>query len=68
MTSGGVGAYAASKHALRAIAESLRDEVNEDGIRVTSIFLGRTAGPMQERSHAMEGRSYRPERLVQPED
>ena len=35
-----VGQYAATQHALRAIADSLREEVNEQGIRVTSIFLG----------------------------
>lgn len=66
--SGGVAAYAASKHALRALADGLRDEVNADGVRVTTIFLGRTASPMQERVHELEGRPYRPGRLIQPED
>jgi NADP-dependent 3-hydroxy acid dehydrogenase YdfG len=65
---GGVGPYAATKHALRALADSLRDEVNADGVRVLSVFLGRTATPMQERVHRAEGRVYRPERLVQPDD
>lgn len=64
----GVGAYAASKHALRAVADSLREEVNADGVRVISVFLGRTATPMQEAVHAAEGKSYRPELLLQPED
>ena len=63
-----VGQYAATKHALRALADSLRAEVNADGIRVLSVFLGRTASPMQEAAHAMEGRAYRPERLLQPQD
>ena len=27
----GVGQYAATKHALKAFADSLRDEVNQDG-------------------------------------
>lgn len=66
--SGGVAAYAASKHALRAVADALRDEVNADGVRVATIFLGRTASPMQERVHELEGRPYRPGRLIQPED
>lgn len=64
----GVGQYAATKHALKAIADSLRDEVNADGLRVLSVFLGRTASPMQAATHAMEGKTYRPELLIQPED
>jgi len=63
-----VGQYAATKHALKAFADSLRDEVNNSGIRVLSVFLGRTASPMQEAVHKLEGRPYRPERLLQPED
>jgi NADP-dependent 3-hydroxy acid dehydrogenase YdfG len=43
--------------------------VNRDGIRVLSVFPGRTATPpTQERLHALEGRPYRPESLLQPED
>ena len=60
--------YAATKHALKAIADSLRDEVNESGVRVTSLYLGRTAGERQREIFAMEGRRYCPERLVQPAD
>jgi NAD(P)-dependent dehydrogenase (short-subunit alcohol dehydrogenase family) len=63
-----VGQYAATKHGLKAIADSLRDEINHDGIRVLSVFPGRTATPTQERLHEMEGRPYRPDRLLQPED
>jgi short-subunit dehydrogenase len=62
------GAYAATKHGLRALADSLRDEVNPNGVRVMSLFLGRTATPMQERVHQFEHRSYHPELLMQPED
>ncbi len=62
------GQYAATKHALKAIAESLREEVNGDGLRVLSVFLGRTATPMQAAVHEMEGRVYHPGRLLQPED
>jgi NADP-dependent 3-hydroxy acid dehydrogenase YdfG len=64
----GVGGYAASKHALRALADSLRDEVNRDGVRVVSIFLGRTASAMQRRVCETEGKPYQPERLTQPAD
>jgi NADP-dependent 3-hydroxy acid dehydrogenase YdfG len=63
-----VGQYAATKHALRALADSLRDEVNADGVRVLSVFLGRTATPMQASIHAAEGKPYAPDRLVQPDD
>ena len=60
--------YDSTKHALKAIANSLRDEVNAHGIRVLNVFLGRTAGEMQERIHRMEGKPYRPELLLQPDD
>jgi NADP-dependent 3-hydroxy acid dehydrogenase YdfG len=64
---GNVGQVAATQHAMRAIADSLRQEVNKDGIRVCSIHLGRTATPRQEAIFAKEGRPYAPELLVQPE-
>jgi len=64
----GVGPYAATKHALKALADSLREEVNRDGVRVVSVFPGRTATPLQEQVHAWERRPYRPERLLQAED
>jgi len=62
------GQYAATKHALKAIADSLREEVNPKGIRVVSLYLGRTATPMQEALFQREGRRYHPELLLQPED
>jgi NADP-dependent 3-hydroxy acid dehydrogenase YdfG len=62
------GQYAASKHALKAVADSLREEVNPAGVRVLSLFLGRTASPMQAAVYAMEGKAYHPELLMQPED
>jgi NAD(P)-dependent dehydrogenase (short-subunit alcohol dehydrogenase family) len=60
--------YAATKHALKGIADGLRMELNQDGIRVLSIFPGRTATPMQEKIFRSEGRDYHPEMLLQPED
>lgn len=51
-------AYAATKHGLRALADSLRGEEAEHGVRVTSLYPGRTATPMQEKVHAQEGREY----------
>lgn len=63
----GVCQYTATKHALKAVADSLREEVNADGIRVLSIYPGRTASPMQAEIHAMEGKPYQPDRLIQPD-
>ena len=66
--SANVGQYAATKHALKAVADSFRKEVNAEGLRVLSIYPGRTASPMQEAVFRKEGRKYRPELLMQPED
>ena len=60
--------YGATLHGLRAFADALRAEVNEEGVRVTSVYPGRTATPRQELIHAWEGKEYQPERLLQPED
>ncbi|MGG5808733.1 SDR family NAD(P)-dependent oxidoreductase [Falsiroseomonas sp. CW058] len=61
-------AYAASKHGLRALADSLRAEVNPRGIRVLSIYPGRTDTPMQRALLAREGREPDPARLLAPAD
>jgi NADP-dependent 3-hydroxy acid dehydrogenase YdfG len=60
--------YDSSKHALKAIADSFRAEINPHGVRVLSVYLGRTASEMQERIYQMEGKPYRPELLLQPGD
>jgi NAD(P)-dependent dehydrogenase (short-subunit alcohol dehydrogenase family) len=65
---GEVGQYAATQHAMKAVADSLRDEINASGVRVTSIFLGRTATERQRAIFALERRPYSPERLIQPAD
>jgi NAD(P)-dependent dehydrogenase (short-subunit alcohol dehydrogenase family) len=51
-------AYAASKFGLRALADALRAEEGEHGVRVTSVYPGRTATPMQQKVHAQEGKEY----------
>ena len=63
-----IAQYAATKHALKALADGLRDEVNPRGVRVLSVFPGRTATPTQQKLCGEEGRPYRPARLLQPED
>lgn len=63
-----LGQYSATKHALKAIADSLREEMNPKGVRVLSLYLGRTATPLQEARFRDERRAYHPELLMQPED
>lgn len=62
----GWGVYAASKFALTALADSLRAE-ERGAIRVTSLHPGRVATPMQEQLNELEGRSYHPERYLEPD-
>lgn len=62
------GFYSSTQHALRALADSLRQEVNADGIRVLSVYPGRTATPRMTAIYETEGWRYKPELLLQPED
>ena len=63
-----ISQYAATKHALKAIADSLREEVNSDGMRIISVYPGRTATPMQQEICRTEGKQYQPKNFSQPED
>jgi NAD(P)-dependent dehydrogenase (short-subunit alcohol dehydrogenase family) len=67
-TRAGVGQFSATQHALRALAETLRTELNPEGIRVLNVFPGRTATDRQRKIFRGEGRPYEPERLLQPEE
>ena len=60
-------AYAASKHGLRALADSLRAEEKGHGVRVTSVYPGRTATPMQEKVHDQENKEYDAGEWIRPE-
>ena len=62
------GQFSATQHALRAMANALREEVNPAGVRVLNVFPGRTATPRMKALYATEGKPYRPEVLMQPED
>ena len=64
----GVGQYAATKHALVAVADTFREECNSAGVRVCSLYLGSTATPMQAAVRAQGKRPYDPEKLIQPDD
>ena len=63
----GWSAYAASKHGLRALADSLRGEERTSGVRVTSVYPGRVATAMQAKVHEQEGKEYDPSDWVAPE-
>ncbi|MER6301070.1 SDR family oxidoreductase [Kitasatospora sp. NPDC001539] len=60
-------AYAASKHGLKALADALRQEEHANGVRVTSVYPGRTATAMQVKVHQQEGREYDAARWIEPE-
>jgi len=62
------GQYGLTKHALTGLADSLRQEVNEHGVRVLSVYPGRTATPMQAEIYAYEDRPFKPDALLQAED
>ncbi len=63
----GWGPYAASKFALRAYADVLRAEEEGRGLRVTTLYPGRTDTEMQEAVIAHEGGEYTPESYLRPE-
>lgn len=54
----GGGVYAASKFALRAFTDALREEERAAGVRVTSIHPGRTDSDMQRDKVRREGLEY----------
>jgi NADP-dependent 3-hydroxy acid dehydrogenase YdfG len=59
--------YAASKFGVRALADALRAEEHEHGVRVTTVYPGRVATPMQEKVHAQEGKEYDAGVWIRPE-
>jgi len=63
-----IGQYCASKHALRAVADSLRQELHGEGVRIISVYPGKIATPMQQKLQEAAGNRYDPARFAQPED
>ncbi|MEU2786745.1 SDR family oxidoreductase [Streptomyces sp. NPDC007110] len=61
-----LGAYAASKFGLKALAETLRAEEHEHGVRVTTVYPGETDTPMQVRLHEEFGLPYDPQAHMSP--
>jgi NADP-dependent 3-hydroxy acid dehydrogenase YdfG len=64
----GVAVYKATQHALQGLVNSLRQDLNRRGVRVLSLFPGRTATPRMRRIYAREGKSYAPGALLRPAD
>jgi len=62
------GPHSAMQHALRAMADAMRVDLNQDGIRVLNVFPGRTATPRMKALYARDGKTYEPGVLMQPED
>lgn len=60
--------YSSTKAALKLVADCLRMEVNPSGVRVMSVYPGKTASIMQERAHTLAGKPYDAASLMQPED
>jgi NADP-dependent 3-hydroxy acid dehydrogenase YdfG len=54
----GGGVYAASKFALRAFTDALREEERGSGVRVSSVHPGRTDSDMQREKVRREGLDY----------
>lgn len=67
-TSGaGGGAYSASKFALRALTDALREEEREHGVRVSSVHPGRVDTDMQHELRAYEDGDYEVENYLRPQ-
>ncbi|RRJ85986.1 SDR family oxidoreductase [Gulosibacter macacae] len=62
-----MGAYVASKHALKGLADTLRLEVEGDGVRVATVLPGQVATPMQVELQEGLGGTYSPEDYIRPE-
>ena len=60
-----MASYSASKFALRAFADSLRD--SEPALRVTTVYPGRTDTDMQRALVSFEGGEYDPDRFLRPD-
>lgn len=58
--------YSASKFALRALTDALREEERGHGVRVSSIHPGRVDTDMQRELRAAEGGPYERERYLEP--
>ncbi len=63
----GWASYNAAKFGLRGFADALRQEEAEFGVRVSTVYPGRTATPMQQQVHAQEGKEYDAHAWIRPD-
>ena len=59
--------YSATKFALRALSDALREEERANGVRVVSLHPGRVATDMQRELRAYEGGDYVESDYMKPE-
>lgn len=59
--------YAASKHALQGLADSLRIEETNAGVRVSTVSPGQTDTEMLRTAFDMQQQEYVPEHYIRPE-
>ena len=64
----GVAAYKATQHAMQGLVDSLRQDLNRHGIRVSSLFPGQTATARLPRIYAKQGKRYQPWKLMSARD
>ncbi len=64
----GVAGYKATQHALQGFVDSLRQDFNRRGIRISSLYPGRTATPRMRRIYAKQGKPYEPQLLMRAQD
>ncbi|HWC21545.1 MAG TPA: SDR family oxidoreductase [Flexivirga sp.] len=59
--------YSASKFAVRAFADGLREEERDNGVRVSTVYPGRVATDMQRELRDFEGGEYDESDYLRPE-
>jgi NADP-dependent 3-hydroxy acid dehydrogenase YdfG len=64
----GLSLYGITKDGLKAFSETLRNEYGEQGLRITNLYLGKTATPMLKNLLKNQGMDYDPTTYIQPGD
>lgn len=61
-----IGQYSSTKFGLRALADSLREELKTDRIKVSSLYLGSVDTPMQKKVQKIRGNEYQSQNYMDP--
>jgi len=67
-TNSNLSIYSATKNALKGFSDTLREEVNDHGVKVINIIPGQTATKMLQNLYKLNNKIYLSEILIQPED